>query len=396
MTIPKLCRQRSRKGDRAFVTDAGRRVYLGEWGAASTEDAYREFILKKARPDLYLLDDEPPEGATVAEVAVTFFEARANYYVKGGRQTGQLDRFKYALEYVVEFYGNERADDFGPRKLLKVREAMETSGRFSRKYINTLLNCIRHVWRFAVERELVTPETLTALQCVEGLKRGRTFARELAPVAPVDPATVEATKEQLPPIIAAMVDVQRLTGMRPGEVCAMRVRDVTLLADGCALYTLATDKTDWRRDPGVKKRIPLGPKATAILTPYIMEKEDDPDAYLFSPRDVMRDAAYEKRRQRKSPLTPSQRARDQREPRREYGERYETTAYARAISRAAERAGVPHWAPNQLRHLYATEIRAKYGLEASQIMLGHANANVTQIYAERDFAKMVEVAKAEG
>ena len=176
----------------------------------------------------------------------------------------------------------------------------------------------------------------------------------------------------------------------------MRVRDVALTSEGCALYTLATDKTDWRRDPGIKKRIPLGPKATAIVTPYIMEKEEDPDAYLFSPRDTMRDLAYEKRRLRKSPLTPSQRKRDAAPPRREYADHYEPTAYARAISRAAKRAGVEHWAPNQLRHLYATEIRAKYGLEASQIMLGHANANVTQIYAERDFAKMLEVAKAEG
>lgn len=29
-------------------------------------------------------------------------------------------------------------------------------------------------------------------------------------------------------------------------------------------------------------------------------------------------------------------------------------------------------------------------------MLGHANANVTQIYAERDFKRALEVAKEEG
>jgi site-specific recombinase XerC len=30
-------------------------------------------------------------------------------------------------------------------------------------------------------------------------------------------------------------------------------------------------------------------------------------------------------------------------------------------------------------------VRKKYGLESSQVVLGHSSANVTQIYAERDF-----------
>jgi hypothetical protein len=32
-----------------------------------------------------------------------------------------------------------------------------------------------------------------------------------------------------------------------------------------------------------------------------------------------------------------------------------------------------------------TEVRKKYGLEGSQVVLGHSTANVIQIYAERDF-----------
>jgi integrase len=37
-----------------------------------------------------------------------------------------------------------------------------------------------------------------------------------------------------------------------------------------------------------------------------------------------------------------------------------------------------------LRHSAATEIRKRYGLEAAAVVLGHARADVTQIYAERD------------
>ena len=55
-----------------------------------------------------------------------------------------------------------------------------------------------------------------------------------------------------------------------------------------------------------------------------------------------------------------------------------------------------HWSPNQLRHTAATEIRKHHGLEAAQVILGHSQANVTQVYAERDLAKGLEVAKQIG
>jgi integrase len=54
------------------------------------------------------------------------------------------------------------------------------------------------------------------------------------------------------------------------------------------------------------------------------------------------------------------------------------------------------WAPNQLRHAAATEVRREFGLGAAQVILGHSQANVTQVYAERDLAKGMEVAKQIG
>ena len=54
------------------------------------------------------------------------------------------------------------------------------------------------------------------------------------------------------------------------------------------------------------------------------------------------------------------------------------------------------WSPNQLRHTAATVIRREFGLEAAQVVLGHSQANVTQVYAERDLAKGLEVARQIG
>jgi hypothetical protein len=46
--------------------------------------------------------------------------------------------------------------------------------------------------------------------------------------------------------------------------------------------------------------------------------------------------------------------------------------------------------------LAATEIRKQFGLEAAQIILGHAQADVTQIYAERDSGLAIRIAKEVG
>ena len=41
-------------------------------------------------------------------------------------------------------------------------------------------------------------------------------------------------------------------------------------------------------------------------------------------------------------------------------------------------------------------IRRQYGLDAAQVLLGHQNIDVTEIYAEKDYAKAAEVAGAVG
>ena len=54
------------------------------------------------------------------------------------------------------------------------------------------------------------------------------------------------------------------------------------------------------------------------------------------------------------------------------------------------------WHPNQLRHLFATVVRKEHGLEAAQVLLGHARADVTQVYAERNEELAARVAEQVG
>ncbi len=116
---------------------------------------------------------------------------------------------------------------------------------------------------------------------------------------------------------------------------------------------------------------------------------------------------------RKSKVQPSQWNRRKPKPKRPPKAFYDRSSYARAVKRGIERANkqilkkaeekgiekpvlLPNWHPNQLRHTAATNIRKQFGLEAAQIILGHAKADVTQIYAERDAEKAIEVIRKIG
>ena len=94
-------------------------------------------------------------------------------------------------------------------------------------------------------------------------------------------------------------------------------------------------------------------------------------------------------------VQPSQRDRSRPNAARP-GDQYTKDSYNRAVNRACEAANVPAWTPNQLRHSTGTEARSKYGLDAAQVYLGHANASTTEIYAELDFEKAAKVAREIG
>jgi len=66
-------------------------------------------------------------------------------------------------------------------------------------------------------------------------------------------------------------------------------------------------------------------------------------------------------------------------------------AVANGLEAEIDRVRVPHWSPLQLRHAAATAIRARYGVEAAKVVLGHTKVETTQIYAERDLGKAQQI-----
>jgi Phage integrase family len=95
-------------------------------------------------------------------------------------------------------------------------------------------------------------------------------------------------------------------------------------------------------------------------------------------------------------VQPSQKGRQKKKPKKAPGGRYSVESFNRAIAKACKTAGVPVWHANQLRHTHATAVRKRFELEAAQAVLGHAKADVTQVYSERDLDLAVKMAREIG
>src|SRR5262249_13518679 len=208
----------------------------------------------------------------------------------------------------------------------------------SRGVVNHRTNRIRRMFKWAVENELVPPSVLHGLQAVRGLQRGRTGAREPAPIEPVHAATVEATLPYLNRHVAAMTQLQRLTGMRPGEVCMMRACDVDTSGDvwlyrpGSNLGPVGQHKTAHH---GKHRIVALGPKAQEIVRQFLRLNTTD---FLYSPEKALEQMRAEMRGKQKTKAPPPQKNRRQKRPQWTPGKRYKTGSYAYCIRRACVRA----------------------------------------------------------
>ena len=255
--------------------------------------------------------------------------------------------------------------------MLAVRDALVRAG-LCRVTVNARMGTIRRMWKWALSEALIPAVCKAELSQVENLKPHRSPARETTPVRPVDDATVEATLAALPPNTADMVRVHRLTGMRPEEICGLRWSLIDTSRTPW-VYRPEQHKNAWRLQP---RAVCIGPRARAILERH--RGGDRP----FSPAQAVRERMAALREARKTPVQPSQIDRSNPAATRVPGEAWDPCAYTRTIARACARANVEGWGSNRLRHAFATEVRRKFGLEATRAVLGHSTgARITDRYS---------------
>ena len=303
--------------------------------------------------------------------------AEQHYRHADGTPTGEYDNFRDSLKPLRNCTEAHRQEISAPKRLKAVRQAMIDAG-LSRNVINQRVGRIVHVFKWAVSEEMVPPDVHHGLKTVSGLQKGRSRAKETDPIKPVAETFVDAIRPYVARQVWAMVELQRLTGMRPGEVVIMRTCDLDL-SGKLWEYIPNRHKTEHH---GKKRRIIIGPKAQAILQPWL---RTDLSAHLFSPKEAMVERRGEQHRNPKTPMTPSQRARrPKKSPKRLFGDHYSPRTYHHAIRYACQKADIPIWGPNRLRHNAGTMIRKEFGLDVARAVLGHSDVDTTTIYAERD------------
>jgi integrase len=339
-----------------------------------------------------------PEDLTVNELALAYLEFADGYYRKNGEPTTEPMNIRLAIRPLRQHFGQTPAREFGPLRLKTIRQAMIDSG-LCRTEVNRRVRLVVRAFKWAVGEEMVPASVHHGLQAVSGLRQGRCDVRESEPVKPVPDAFVDAIRPHVSRRIWTMIQLQRLSGMRPGEVCIMRTIDVDT-SGRVWIFTPESHKTEHH---GKGRRIYLGPAAREILRPWL---RPELTAYLFQPREAEAERRAELRANRKTKVQPSQQTRRKLRPKRVPGERYTTLTYCKAITRGiakanreAERVGgnpIPHWAPNQLRHNAGTRLRREFGLDTARAVLGHSTPVVTEVYAELDGAKAAEAMERVG
>jgi len=311
-------------------------------------------------------------SCTVAQAVARYVVAAADYYAASrGSETVELP-----LRRLVALYGSRPLAALSCPDLLDARDRMVAEG-YARNTINHTISAWRCWARWCQDSRLCSVATMQELVAIQPLKPGRTRAPDTVPTLPVPHWAVKRAMLGAPPSLRAMVAVQELTGMRTGELVAMRPCDIERHGD-VWLYRPARHKNAWRGKPRV---IVLGPRAQNALAPYM---GGAPDAPIWSPARTEAEWRAAKRAAARTPRRGEVAAvrSDRRAPRAAW----DVHTYAHAVQRRAEAAHraderVPAWRPYQLRSACGTRVRRWFGLGAAKAILGHSvHGGVTDRY----------------
>lgn len=331
--------------NQARVFFRGREYPLGKAGSPAAQRAYADLLLRLLAEGQATA--APPAGPCVSEVAAAWLTHARQRYAES-EEAREHDR---AMAPVLALCGPSPASDFTAVALERVRDAMIAKG-WCRNVVNRRVGRIKTAWRWAEQRGLVPPGSWGALRAMAPLSRADRRAPSTPAVRPVAWPVVCAVARQLCPSARGLLLTLWFTGARPGELFGLKVAEAQ-----AGSVVLEKHKNAWR---GQAREIVFGARAQALLRPLCRDKA--PEALVF----------------------PNAR-----------GGAFDRGSFARRLRRAAARAGVQLTA-YRLRHSFATRVAAGHGLQAAQAALGHKSLASTQVYAEADRAKVLDVMRQVG
>lgn len=383
---------------RAYVEIEGKAIYLGKHGSAESRERYARTIAEWEQRG-GIRDPRSTGTLTVAELCVAYWthvdktkpKVRAHTYRKCEHPFRM--QLRNALGVLKRLYAETSLDDFGPNALRTVQQEMikmKCKGRgrehltWSRGYINDCIRLIEGMFKWGIAWEIAPPHKYHQLSAVAPLAKHKDI-RERPRVTTVDDKHVDAVLAIATPTLAAMIRLQRRTGMRPGEVVQLRMVDIDT-SGRTWLYRPQWHKTQHHE---IERIIPLDRDCQEIIKTFVTL---NPSEYLFKPINTWRErrALMEKASEgREKPVQALSLFRAEHRQSRIGRERYDEEKYYAAVWYLCDRArtldiNFKRWHPNQLRHSAATEIANTYGERVAQAVLGHTDVEMTRHYARRD------------
>lgn len=349
--VPKLCEHKPT--GRAFVKLGGKQIYLGRFGSLDAKRRYDRLVADWLAGGRRTggAGDGGREGVSLAELA--------------GRYTASVrartDSYRDAVERTVasmlKHAGDRPAASFGPKLLKTLAESWVQDG-LAHGTVRNQMGIVKRCFRWAAGEELVSGSVWHALAAVRCPPPEHGGGRATEPVGPVPEEDVQKVLQAAKPQVAAMVQVQLLTGMRPGELTAITPAQVDRSGE-VWVYRPVQHKNRWR---GKVREVLVGPRAQAVLGPWL-DRCERPSSPAFPGRN---------------------------------GRTMNAQDYWGRVRTACQNAGVEPWAPNRLRHAAGTRIRNLYGRDEAQSVLGHADGQTTERYAKVLDERALKVAREIG
>jgi hypothetical protein len=181
---------------------------MGVYGSPESREKYAHLIAEWLEKN-----DEPQcrSTLTIEQLALAYLEHAKGYYVKHNEETDHVYKVRAGLRLLIQLHRCESASDFAPRKFKCLQQVL-VDRRRSRTYINDLVGVIKRCFKWGASEELVPVRVFEGLRTVDGLRRGRSAARETEAVQPVSRVDVDAVLPYVSKPIAAMIELQLLTG----------------------------------------------------------------------------------------------------------------------------------------------------------------------------------------
>ena len=280
----------------------------------------------------------------VEQVTMNDLRNKFRKYAEQSYRTKEPRNYDYALAAACKMFGNLAVSEFTPAHLKTVRQSM-LNAHLCRTTVNRRVRQIVFVFRWAVEEQIVKPEIWQALAAVRPIQRGRDNAIDYEPIQPVSESDFLRVVEAVPPRYRPALWVQLLTGMRSGELLAMRPQDVQM-GGRHWYYTPKEHKT--AKEIGAKI---IGIPEPAIV--FLVEAMPKEFSFRWFPWSV--------------------------------------DVHRRAVQRVCEKLGITVWHPHQLRHALATKAKASLGDSAAQALLAHTNPKTTKRYAHQSIDEITRI-----